>query len=300
MAKKNKSAVLTTYKQPTRNPRRDRTSGRKKTLCRDICDLCDPFCASACTKLPDGNTKRSLPFSVRGFATVPTHAAGDRAFWFRPSLAALYNESAAITSGSVTTWSSDKTVPDFTNLDTNFFEYRIVSFGVRVFGSANFDASKGAVTIATHSGDAPITGLDIENSNYLDIQRYPINNCDVTWVSKPQGAESYEFIDLANPCQRTGVVVIVTGAAASTTVAQIEYVVNIELVPKVELFVARLATPPRQISPGVLKAAEMTLAEKSAITDGGVDKTGSGFWDTAGKVVDTLERVAPMLLPLFV
>lgn len=300
MAKKNKSATLTTYKQPTRKPHNDQRSGRKKTLCREICDLCDPFCASACTKLPDGNTKRSLPFSVRGFATVPTHPDGDRAFWFRPSLASLYEESQTITGGNVTVWTASRAVPDFSSLDTNFYEYRIVSFGVRVFGSANFDASKGAVTIATHSGDFAITGLDVENSNYLDIQRYPINNCDVTWVSKPQGAESYEFVPLGDPCQRTGVAVIVTGAAASTTVAQIEYIVNIELVPKVELFVSRLATPPRQISPGILKASEMALSEKSAITEGGVEKTGAGFWDTAGKVVDTLERVAPMLLPLFV
>lgn len=252
------------YRQPqVGRLRPKRASGN---VCTAICSSIDPFCAAACgSKSMDTNTIPTIPYTIKYRTTITTDSGGQKVVMMQPNLITFVKTSATFTGGSeVATWNTSVSVPEYANLATYFEQYRIVSYGCRVFCSAAMSESQGTVLMALSRQQDT---FDTASSNYADIRAFALNGLDATMVSKATGPESDSWNDLNATSERMYMYVALTGAAPASGVAGLEVTLNVEFVPKVGLG-SRLATTAPAVPRAIKDAQERVERRTPAIMDG--------------------------------
>jgi hypothetical protein len=184
---------------------------------------------------------------------------------------------------------------DQTQIESSFTGYRVVSAGVRVVCTANVTESKGFVTFATVPNSLNATpGLaSTDGTTYPEYERYSLAGLDATWVSKPNGTESHDFVAFSEYSEDTKLILGFSGCAATTVVAQVEVIIHLELVAKVGDFAARMTTPPAKADPRLVAAQQHVRRQVPSAAQGTVAVRSKSFVDTAMQVLNTIDTVAP-------
>jgi hypothetical protein len=268
----------TNYKAPLGRPStKAKNPGQKKKVCDAICSQIDPFCASGCqAKVYDNNGTHTLPYQVKLFLSLTTLATGDAALSIRPGMGAMYAAATSI-SGGVPTFPAASTSPNYASIAASFTEYRVVSFGVRVFGSCSLNASQGVVMLGTQNTAG---ASNIGSSNFSDVLRLPLNDCEATWVGRLEGAEN-EFFPIANNADFTNLIIGVTGAAASTAVLGVEVTMNVELVASIDQFISRMVSSPSPSVPQIMAAAQQVARKVKPAQAGTVAARSKSYMELA-------------------
>jgi len=261
-------------------------------LCRTICSQIDPFCTSACgAKIMDNNRTSTVSFQSKSFVTLSSLASNNAAIMISPAIHNSYRLANSIVGDNVVATDPWVTIPEEPSLSVSFSEYRCVSFGVRVFGSAALATSQGTVTIATMPSTGS-TGWNISSSMYTDLLRVPLNDCEVTWVSSPTAVDAQEFVSNAagfiphmSVCS-----IMLDGVAASTPCVGIEITYNYELRPTVGNFAAHLASGPSPSAPDLVAAAATVASKRKAAQVGTVAARSKTFMDLANEAVGWLSK----------
>jgi hypothetical protein len=129
-------------------------------------------------------------YDVRQFAT----GDGSGCSVVRPSLQEATRQASGATAGTFDAWGSWVPVPG--SPDTYFDEYRIVSYGVRVWSVTSPTNSSGTVSLFTQTGDIE-TSIPYGSYFYTDVTRSMLYDYQSTWVGKPLGNAAMLYHSLA-------------------------------------------------------------------------------------------------------
>jgi len=218
--------AITPYGRPNQ-PRKGKVSNDTITA---VCSNTDPFCVhSVGAKRFDADNARTVAWQARSYTTVTTNANGAACLEVNANIASTYR-AAATRSGTPpqwNVWDAYASVDGYTDLDTNFAKYRVVSMGVRVFAITSPLASQGVVMgIASDR----VSNIDAASSSYIEYVRIPLYGTDLHWVAKNQNEnDNYKATDAALDNAHTHFFVCVDGGPASTAVLGVEITLNLEL-----------------------------------------------------------------------
>jgi hypothetical protein len=231
----------------------------------------------------DTNTTPSIPYTIRYRTTITTDANGNKVVQFRPSLYTFVLSSATVDAGTgiVSAWNVSQEVPEFSDIYAMFSQYRIVSYGLRVFCSAAMSDSQGQVLMALSREDST---FNVSTTNYTDYKVFGLNGLDATMISKSTGPESDQWTPVNTSAERLNMYVAITGGAVSTAVAGIEVTLNVEFTPLVGLG-ARLVTPSPAVPRSIKDAQERVERRVPAIMDGPSEVRSKTMMDYAAEAV---------------
>lgn len=172
---------------------------------------------------------------------------------------------------SAWTFESTQTDGSYTGIAAIGYSYRLVSWGVRLFCTAAYNAAEGHVILATtrYVGAAP-TNAEMQNANgYLDYQIIALRDLDHMWTSHIVDQEDAREFQTMSHGADTGFTSLIVqwapgGTLGGTTAAygaltptfQIEVVKNFEIIPLVNTIGHTLATPSKPTSTTIHAAVE--------------------------------------------
>jgi len=221
------------------------------------CSITDPWCPHATgAKLPDSDSSRSVPITLKFMLPASTDANGAFAKTISPSLAAHFTGSTTITGGAVTVWGAATSVSDYAAIAAEFASYRIVSMGVRVYSVLAPTAQSGFIRFITNPH--PVTGAAYTYTGGLheSLSQYATAGCDAHWVAKPVGADYLTYVDIAARPSWDELIVIGEGLPASTSGAcQFEVVMHLECQIDIGGIGSLIASPAALSKPRILAAS---------------------------------------------
>jgi hypothetical protein len=185
---------------------------------------------------------------------------------------------STFTGNAAATWTAWSPTPEYGNMTSYFTDYRVVSYGVRIFGMTNATQSAGIVTVGT------TTGLDtsVASSNqFVDSVRVSLADCDVHWTGKFNGT-SQEFIPIGslNPdwdvCN-----IMVTNATNTILPLGVELIINYELIPIWDTLMVSMATPPHPANPILATAIANARSYGTQIMNAGTEIVSKRLQDMA-------------------
>jgi len=268
--------------QPRRNKGNQNRMGGdtrvRRQLAMKLCGQVDPFCDMACCPMLSKNTMPTLSYSVKGVVKVTTDANGNGAAWVTPGVQSCLAIASTIDNATgIVTWAASTNTPEAASIAAAFYRYRVVCAGLHIYSSCNANESAG--TVQTAQVRELIAGYDIFSLAYPEVHRERLYEYDQYIRFQQGGSAREEFQGITGAHSGTpGIFVSVTGAAATTTVLEIEYVFNVELLPDLGNFVSRMAKPAAPHVPGaesiVSNASLMvpTHTSSKAAASGGILK----------------------------
>lgn len=239
---KNKKQSRTGKKPVKQTKQKKRASSKTKSVAlarhiRDVCALTDPFCIHArASRRPDGLSQNTIPYQVRGLSFIATDANGNNLTVIVPAWGKFAILTSTFIAGAWTQAATFTATAQNTFIATNASEIRIVSFGVTFRSIASMTNCQGllhsfTLTNATANGVIP----QFSNNNVEDSTTPMTSGLQQTIISKPLGSAAHSFIvnstvtntfsdfNWTIPCFE------IAGGPASTTVAVVEFVFNLEL-----------------------------------------------------------------------
>ncbi len=243
-------------------------------LASAICSNVDPFCVHAQgAKMFDRSSSRSVPISLTQTLSLTTNSDGNAALLVYPTLNnQVYEPTTIVSQNEITSWTSYANAPYYTELGDNFYNYRCVTGGVRMFTTANATTASGIAGMAllAQKGSNP-PPVNLDGAGFLEYNRTAVPGMDMAAVMKPQDLYTdFNDIGTAEIASLTPILVWVRGGPASTTIAFIEITVNFELIPKPDTFANLMATPAYPHSPEVEAASSNILSDIAGVFTNGV------------------------------
>lgn len=208
----------------------------KESLVEKVCGQIDPFCPAALgSKINDQLSTFSTTACVRYHLSLTSNASGNAAIYLQSSLYAGNFVAPTLSGTEVTAWNAGTAVPQYSSWSGSLQRWRTVSFGFRIFTTANAMTANGQIYIHT------IPNLDASSSppniTYTNLTSTPdaitmsARNLDHVWIARHTlpftGPNTY---NLAYDPFTTPVVIGYTGVA-STTIASIEVIHHLEWWP---------------------------------------------------------------------
>lgn len=249
--KKNKNNGRANNNQPRRNAPRmvvPRRAPGLSAVVRQAQSLLDPFSeAAAGSKWPDESNAKTLPFQIRGMRTVTTDANGRAAMMFLPFCNGGF--------GYCNTDSIDGTNAVFSTAFnyaiTGTFRqaasaYRLVSAGIKVRSIASLQDSKGFIIAREVSPTEGVAGNNYNVISYMSFNdphviTHSLRDDDpLTYTFRAIGPTAHSLqtapndvsssldLSLADCYGWAFPVVAFSACPASTAVAIVEYVFNVE------------------------------------------------------------------------
>lgn len=290
-----KSANLR-YSVPSRNVRSS-VGGIDKRDHEAVCSLSNPFCAAARgARIPDDDSTPSIPVTIKDTWHLDSDAGGKLAFQIMPRLNDMRKKALTFTGASVATWDSWLDIQDYTVLETNFSQYRIVSFGVRVYSSLAPTNQSGVVRMVTVNEPLP-GSASFDGGLWQEITTAPVSECDQYWISKPKGVDWKKYRDISSTDNDyTSLGAYVFGLPASTSNAiTVELTINLEFAVKLDTIGSTIAKPGAPSKPHVLAAASSVHAKHN-----GHHENKPSFWQRMGNfaknaILETAANAIPFV-----
>lgn len=256
----------------------------------DIQSLSDPFCPSARgSKLPDTDTSKSVAVTTIQRLSLASDANGKLMANIRPSLQDASRTATTITGEVGTTWAACSQVADYSALDAAFSEYRIVSWGVKIFSVLAPLEQSGyfkMITIPfTSSSTAAIDGINTGGSLFEEIRIFPTTDTTVQWISKPYGNEFKSYYGLTNSTDWDNLIIAAHAMPASKTCFIAEIYYNIECQVTIGSVTAALATPAADYKPHVSAAVGRVVRHMAGTKTGQEVQRNIGHWLKQGLMV---------------
>lgn len=221
--------------------------------------LCDPFSPDARgAKIPDDNGSKSVAISLLGRHTLTADAAGRAASLVNPSLREHSWGPATFTATTVTlaSMATATAISDYTAFSTAVDEYRVVSWGVRIYSTDAPLNQAGEIAVITLPEEPPTySGATVADTGSLfeNISRFPVAGANVHWISKPVGVAWKEYRNVNLYPSYESVLLVVRGAAAGQTFT-VETFINVEAQPKLASLTAVISTKAADHHPTALAA----------------------------------------------
>lgn len=247
------------YAAPNPNPRGGLAiTSKTAAKVEKVCAMSNPFCSSAKgARIPDDDSAPSMGVQIVQRYHLGTDANGKAAFQLRPGLTASTGTASTITGDVVTTWGALSSLKEYSALINSFGQYRIVSYGARVYTTLAPTNQSGSVRFVT-TGANLLDGVDMESSFWVETSAAPVANLDHRWIGKPQGTEWKTYIALGSHADYTRFAFYVSGAPPSATDSfVVELYFNIEVTPKLDTVVAGAAQSGEPHDPHAIQAASI-------------------------------------------
>jgi hypothetical protein len=196
----------------------------------------------------------------------------------------------------VTTWGSFQQGPNVSTVTAAAGQYRIVSWGIRVFSQLAPTNQSGHIRFITSTEDVNTgAAFTTTGSFYEEISEYAVAGSNIHWVSKPVGIEWKEYIPISSLASYEQLVIYATGLPASSDAFRVEVTFNVELQPKPNEIAAALATAALVSKPHVLQAASHVHANRPKHYNG---STNSFSNILRGLAVRGLSTAANVMFPM--
>lgn len=237
--------------------------------------MSNPFCASARgSKIPDDDSAPSFPCTITNTFEVVTNASGDAAFSVIPQVSGAFKLATAISGTNITTWGTASAMKDFAAFNGATDQFRVVSFGVRVYSVLAPTEQSGYCRLVTAPETFP-NGINIDGGLWQAVETYPMSELDAHVVMKPQGSEWKQYRVPTDVFSYDFLAGIVKGAAPSKTALIVEIVMNVECTTNLGNITASLATPGAPSNPHAMAAASRVHASHKGIHNGSTPSVGS-------------------------
>lgn len=255
-----------------------------------VCGLVDPFCEHARgAKYPDDSSIRTLPFTFRTTQTLTTNASGSVCAILWPRISSdgsgVYNP--ATTVGTTVTPATNFAAATVAAL-SGFTSYRIVSCGFRVRRISPLLTTSGMVFTRSHAIDLGSEMGVFQGNTYSASQSNDTalaDASDLCFIFEHTSQMPQTFYNPQDTVFATAIpsgfnpaTVFVTGAPATTNVAELEFIMHVEYVfsPVAPLALATTPSPP---------SSALVTAAASAATS-----AGSTFFHDAIEIVGKAVR----------
>jgi hypothetical protein len=223
----------------------------------------------------DRDTLPSLTYQVRKFQHISTDANGQCTVLVTPRVTDMGRTAATYTGSTVATWNAYFDAPNATDLTTEFSRYRVVSAGVRVFSIVAPLSASGSVVVqvSRNAAESP----DITSYAYEEVYHTPLKGADLVWVTKPaEEFDHYRDITYGGAYIHSSVAYIsVYGGPATTPVIGLEWILNLELIPKADTYAAQLTTDAAPHVPPIEAASATMLGNMESVFYKGVSQLSS-------------------------
>jgi len=252
--KRNTKKIQYTRGAPTRNNKGALGFANIEQDAAQVHSLANPFCQEARgSKLPDSDSSKSVAISLVTRKHISTDTNGLTAIRIKPSLAETYSVASTITGSVITTLASATAIADNTALAAQFGDYRIVSWGVKIFSTVAPTDQSGHFSMITNPSFT--NGADTASSFFEETLAFPTTETTVQWISKPVGNSYLDYQDITSECSWDHLLIYGSGLPASTTaVFSIEVFFNLECQVKLGAISAAIATPAADHKPHILTA----------------------------------------------
>jgi hypothetical protein len=259
MAKKKKQSTQRRLKMSTAAPRGGGSTVNASPVVATDATQCvgliNPFSSSAeGMKIPDDDSTPSFTAQVRTIHTLTTDANGNAAMFARARPLDYPGIGLTLDAARVVTVRTNIPNPDSVAYLTHAEKYRVVSWGIRVYSVESVFAAKGTVRVTTMT-DEVVVGNDTSSLLFEDIYFSALSQSDIYWTSKPTGNTWKEYVSPTVEAPWTQVMVSVEAGNASTDVLLVDFIYNLEVVPKFGSITASLASPAADHNPRVITAA---------------------------------------------
>jgi hypothetical protein len=257
----------------------------KRAHIMHACSLTNPFCSGARGfRLPDGKGFNTIGQQLRGRVSMnggfnTSGSVYGNILVFQPTAPYGVWSPASFSAGSYTMGTSMTEYLGNTIFASGCSGYRLVSMGCIVRVVSAVTNTSGIVTLSTAAPNS-WTGSVLAASSPDWIEQYNepcATGAEYTWISKPYGSESSQFLPLSGSTTTgltnvswTALVVELSAAAAATTL-DVEYFVNVEAQLDVGSSLTHMAPPPTPPNPVAIKLRDTVHQKTPSGHAGGPD-----------------------------
>lgn len=249
-----------------------------------VCSLTDPFCSQAFqAKLPDDNSIKTLTWQAKGYWDMVTDATGKGALMFTGDPENSIRGAFTWAGGSITSWSAPAPYPNMASaMSSGDPSLRVVSFGIRVVPITSSMTDSGQIGVLVMNPDVEYNAIDSPISvndllNYAaNVRSTMKNKKGLAAVAFSTDIRAKQFTRVKDPVvgQATNfgfdiLIPYVVGATPSTTVAQVEYVVNYEFTYGIGTTFNQLASPAAVSNPAILQGKGYVSRLMEQVVEGG-------------------------------
>lgn len=259
-----------------------------------VVGLVNPFSPEAVgAKVPDDDSTPAFTAQIRAFRTIQSDANGNIAASAAPQPMRYNGRSLEVDPSGVVTAVTDYQNPDQGAYLAQTDTYRIVSWGVRVYSILPGLTAQGSVRLITLDTQL-LVGLDTRSNLFPEIHPEPVSGLDAYWTSRPTGVDWKAYSQNVGFASWTYLLVQGAGLPASSDCLVMEYVYNVEIIPKFGSVGSTLATPAAPSNPAQLQAASHVHSRKK----GAHTSRPSLFRQIADFARDALVDVAASYVPI--
>lgn len=237
-----------------------------KALQPAVVGLVNPFAPEAMgCKIPDDDSTPSFTAQIRNIVSIAADANGAFGFTAGPQPDTYNGRLLTLDGNLLITATTNINNPDSAAYSAQMDSYRIVSWGIRIYCTLPDDKAKGSIRICSvDANPSAIAGLDNTQSLlFPEVYTGPIKNLDAYWISRPTGVTWKQYVSPGNFAPWTYCLVTATGLDASQSgVLQVEYIYNVEVIPKFGSITSVLATPAAPSNPATLAASSTVHAKR--------------------------------------
>jgi len=265
-------------------------TGPTTDLVERLCSLTDPFCdAARGARLPDETGIPAIGYRWRGVLNLTSDANGVGAVYVLPSYPFATAAQAAAAS-SLTTPATWSTIDNASTLTAVTVKYRVVSFGVLVRPMCAPTSASGMLTITEIPQLIVANTFPSGPNNNSRQYRVGLPNFQgAAWIAEPYGLDARTWVSQntntsAQGSNFPGVAISVSGAPASTVMAEVEYFLNMEHAVAGGAL-SELAQPPPRDQPQVQTLTARVREELRGMFIGGMEEFGSFVKQRAAAVI---------------
>jgi hypothetical protein len=213
---------------------------------------------------------------------------------------------------SAGTWTFDTawaTLPSTLFPNDNAYEVRIVSFGCIFRSTASATNCSGLVNMFVLPNPLVSATINSLSVNYPETTTVPMTSgMERSWISKPEGSGAHHFrlfteaTTTMSNFDWSSLVIEISGGAASTTVAVVEIIMNIEMTLKTSVIATTglpgAITKPRPANPVATQIQTAVHSKTASFFTGGVEKVEKAITTAAADAFDALGSFGLGLLGL--
>lgn len=222
-------------------------------MAHKVCSLTDPFCVHANgAKYPDASSIRTLPYTYKGRSIFGTTSSGEISILFNPTYSFQpFSLAATGVVPAVTSWTNTSVQAGITGVSS----YRMISVGFKITVVASKFTSAGLLSLRTYGNESisALSTVDISTFNASETMDIPIPEIRELCVILPHTAQMPQLyfpvandsnnISTSTPKGFQPATIYISGAPNGTSLINIEYIINYELVFEDNSGMAQLATP---------------------------------------------------------
>jgi len=238
-----------------------------QAMSQAVIRLLDPWGGKG-AKWPDINAAPSSTLQIFSRKIVTPNASGYAAFRFVPgSIAAQLLVSPTLdATGAVTNWQTGTAIAGYTNVNTNYASYRVVSAGLQFTYIGNNFNNSGLVYALESASESPLGAATVPNSkdDLVMIRHEQRYDKGFRWVARRLSieAEHYNPPNFTPTDEWTMLTVFLSGCDTSAVQsAEIQTVVNLELIPMSNTITSQTTTPAANDN-GLLRSAVHNASAK--------------------------------------